>query len=383
MNQVITSQVISNIVSVGLDVHKRSISLAALQGRNWLLERTYSTDNLHDLKKALRKLSKHGQVQVCYEASGAGFRLQRLVTEWGMVCQVIAPSLIPIKPGEKKKCDRLDARRLAEYFDRHLLTPIHVPTAEEEADRNLVRCRFAFRKEVTRSKHRLVKLMDCLGHSYTETAWTQKHREWLKQQRFAAETDQLTFQYYFEHLEVTEARLRDIDGHIQKLSQTEKYRERVEILCAFRGVSVLTAMVFLTELGDPNRFASPRQLMAYLGLVPKVHQSGDSDNRSRGITKAGKSRVRHVMIQAAWKYIAPRFAHTKCSKTKRNHLPTWALEQSQKANKRLHSRFVHLSSKRGQNIAIPAVARELACFLNYALLTLQERKQTARRDEGQ
>lgn len=370
MNQTITfPDILEQTISVGLDVHKKTIRLAALKGREWIFERTFATSNLTDLRKALKKLSKIGVVRACYEASSAGFRLQRLITEWGMTCQVIAPSLIPKKPGEKKKCDRLDARMLAEYFDRNLLTTIHIPTTDEEADRNLVRCRFAFRKEVVRGKHRVVKFLDCQGRHYPETAWTAKHRQWLEKQQFASSSDQITFRSYLDHLRLTEARLREVDGYILSLSQTEKYQEQVQVLCAFRGVSVLTAMVFLTELGDLNRFPSPHKLMAYLGLVPEVHQSGESSRR-KGITKAGNARLRHVMVQAAWKYISPRFAHTATMKAKRQHLPAWALEQSQKAHKRLHGRFAHLSHTRGRCIAIPAVARELACFLHYALQTL-------------
>jgi transposase len=353
MNQFITfPEIAQRNISVGLDVHKNTIRLAALSGQEWLLERTFSTSNLGDLRKALRRLSKLGEVRACYEASGAGFRLQRLLTEWGVSCQVIAPSLIPKKPGEKKKCDRLDARMLAEYFDRNLLTNIHIPTAEEEADRNLVRCRFAFRKEVVRGKHRVVKFLDCQGRHYPETAWTVKHRQWLKKQEFASKSDQLVFESYLEHLSLTEARLREVDGHIKDLSEQDQYRDGVRILCAFRGVSVLTAMVFLTEIGDLNRFPSPRKLMAYLGLVPKVHQSGESSRRA-GITKAGNARLRHVMVQAAWKYISPRFSHTAKREKERSELPVWVLEQSLQAQKRLHKRFSHLSSTRGKCIAIP------------------------------
>lgn len=369
MNQTITpKEAFEPTVSVGLDVHKKTIRLAALQGREWLLERTFATNNLGDLKKALSKLSKLGVVRACYEASGAGFRLQRQLTEWGIHCQVIAPSMIPKKPGEKKKCDRLDARMLAEYFDRNLLTVIHIPTAEEEADRSLVRCRFAFRKEVVRGKHRVVKFLDLHGRHFSGSAWSQKHREWLEQQEFATESDRLVFRSYLDHLRLTEAQLREVDGYILSLSKTVKYKDQVQVLCAFPGVSTLTAMVFLTELGDLNRFPSPQKLMAYLGLVPGVHQSGESTRRT-GITKAGNARLRHVLVQASWKYRRPRFPY-KGTKASRKLLPCWVLQQALKAHKRLHKRLVHLSNTRGQCIAIPAVARELACFLHYALQTL-------------
>lgn len=371
MNQIITKPTSTHqAISVGMDVHKRTIYIAALSGREWLFERTFSTENLADLRKALLKLAKKAPVQACYEASGAGFRLHRLLTDWGISCEVIAPSLIPTKPGEKKKCDRLDARKLAEYFDRGLLTKIHIPTAEEEADRNLIRCRFSLRRDVTRSKHRVVKFLDCQGHHYSGTAWTQAHRLWLEKQEFPTKPNSLAFRSYLDQLVSNEARLKEIDAHILELSQTSRYCDQVKVLRGFRGVDTLTAMVFLTELGDLSRFPSPHQLMAYLGLIPKVHQSGDSGNRSKGITKSGNSNVRHVLIQSAWKYCT-RHTTGYTLLQKQKELPAWAVEQASKAQKRLYKRCQHLSETRGRCIAIPAVARELACFLAHAILTLK------------
>ena len=135
------------VVDIGFDVHKKTIYLAALCGRVWLLERVFDAADLSKLHQALKKLAKHGQLRACYEASGAGFWLQRQMTAWGVSCEVIAPSLIPVKPGEKRKCDRLDARKLAQYFANGQLTSVRIPTPAEEADRDLVRCRFAFRKD--------------------------------------------------------------------------------------------------------------------------------------------------------------------------------------------------------------------------------------------
>jgi transposase len=143
------------MVYVGLDVHKLSISLAARSDSKWVFELTFATTDLTELRKALKKLKQLlGQVVVCYVASGCGFRLQRHITEWGYVSQIIAPSLIPTKPSDRRKCDKLDARKLAQYFEAALLTPIHIPTMEQESVRDFVRCRFSVRKDVTRDKHR-------------------------------------------------------------------------------------------------------------------------------------------------------------------------------------------------------------------------------------
>lgn len=361
------------VVFVGLDVHKRTIYLAARCEGVWLLERVFDTQDLTKLRKALQSLSKHGVVRTCYEASGAGFRLQRLLSEWGFTCEVIAPSLIPTKPGQRKKCDRLDAQRLAEYFASGLLTSVRIPTPQEEADRDLIRCRFAFRRDATKGKHRVVKFLDRKGVVYLGTAWSLAHREWLEAQKFEHKADLLCFRHFLDQLKSLEARLVEIDSEIRELSQADRYRDQVRVLRGFRGVDTLTAMVFLTELGDLKRFGNPRQLMAYLGLVPSVHQSGDT-RRDGSITKAGNSFVRHVLVQATWNY----FGAGKPGKlllSRRKDLPAWAIEQADSAQKRLRHRLNALSTTRGKCVAVIAGARELSCFLAAALRTLKEREE--------
>ena len=360
------------MVYVGLDVHKLSISLAARSDSKWVFERTFATTDLTELRKALKKLKQlFGQVVVCYEASGCGFRLQRHITEWGYVCQIIAPSLIPTKPGDRRKCDKLDARKLAQYFEAGLLTPIHIPTVEQESVRDFVRCRFSVRKDVTRAKHRIVKMLDRKGRIYPGNAWTTKHRDWLASQEFQLESERLTFHHLMGNLASQESRLVEVDKQILAISQQDPYREQVSVLRGFRGVDTLTAMVFITELGDIRRFGSPRQLMSYLGLVPALHQSGKSGNTATGITRAGNSFVRHVMVQASWTYLKKPSLGRKM-RDRQEGLPAWVIDRTWKAQERLHSRLHHLSGTRGRVVAIPAVARELACFLASAILELTE-----------
>lgn len=353
-------------VFVGLDVHKKTIVLCARFKGGVLLQRTFLPTKLNDMRKALKKLAESGQVVCCYEASGAGFVLQRRITEWGYVCHVVAPSLIPQKPGDRRKCDRLDAEKLAEFLAHEQLTVIHVPTAEEESARDLVRLRFAVRKDVTRAKHRVVKFLDRKGHHFPGKAWTQIHRKWLSQQEFLAVTDRITFEHLLGLLISSEARLAEIDKEIRSLAETPRYREPVSWLMAFRGVNVLSAMVFVTELGDIRRFPSPRKLMAFLGLVPGVHQSGDSKRGRCSITKAGNRYLRHILTQAAWNYRAqPR--NGPRLKKQLEQVPLHVQEHSWKAQRRIHKRLHHLAGKRSWQIAIPAGARELACFLGATL----------------
>lgn len=360
------------MVDIGFDVHKKTIYLAALCERVWLLERVFDAADLSKLHQALKKLAKHGRLRACYEASGAGFWLQRQMAAWGVPCEVIAPSLIPTKPGEKRKCDRLDARKLAQYFANGQLTSVRIPTPAEEADRDLVRCRFTLRKDITKAKHRVLKFLARKQRTYFKAAWTNEHRDWLDMQEFELGSDQLCYRHYLSQLQLLEARLVEIDSEIRKLSVSAPYADMVRVLRGFRGVDTLTAMVFLTELGDLKRFANPRQLMAYLGLVPSIHQSGDR-RREGSITKAGNSHVRHVLVQAAWNYFAANRVG-KLLRQRQKDLPAWAIEQSTKAQKRLSKRLQHLTVTRGKCVAVVAAARELACFLANSMLTLADQK---------
>jgi len=365
-----TAKIPATCVYVGLDVHKDTIVLAARKGderSEWLLEATFVVeDGLNKLIKCLKKLTKHGVVKCCYEASGAGFVIQRLLTDSGFECEVIASSLIPSKPGDKRKTDRLDARRLADYYRSGLLTPIAVPSKELEAARGVVRCRQAIRSKVTQSKNQLTKFLQTKGWAYRDgTAWTTKHRTWLAQLKFNDSLDKFTFDEYLSMLQYLEQRLKDLDAKLEELANT-LFRKPVDILRGFRGVQTLTAMVLVTELGDLRRFPTPRHVMSYVGLTPSVSQSGESRNRSSRITKAGSARCRHVVVQAAWNYIRkPQLASSLKSRQKDS--PAWLIEQSWKAQNRLFERFKHLESTIGKNKAIVAVARELVGFLAAAL----------------
>lgn len=357
------------LIYVGLDVHKDSISAAALRGNEerFFGEKRFATKNLIPLRKFLDKLRKHGRVVCCYEASGAGFHLRRRLVEWGYECEIAASSLIPTKPGERKKCDRLDAQRIANYLRAGLLTFINVPTAEQEAARDLVRCRRSVRKDVTAWKHRTTKFLGTKGAVYRDGKnWTGKHRTWLERIKLPLETDAETLRFKLETLAYLERRLQEIDAKIEALSQKEAFRLPVGYLRGFKGVDTLTAMVVATELCDIRRFSGPRKLMAYAGLVPSLHQSGSGNNTAGSITKAGNSYLRHVLVQAAWNY-SRKPCRSPVLRKRQEGLPAWLVEYSDKAQQRLYSRFHHLARTRDKNIAVVAVARELVGFLGAAL----------------
>lgn len=365
----------SPYVFVGLDVHKKSIALAAIAeaGGPFLLEKEVSATDLTALRRALERLGKRGTVCCCYEASSAGYHLQRVLGEWGVNCQVIAPSMIPTLPGQRRKNDRLDARRLAEFYRSGLLTAVHIPTPEEEALRDYVRLRSATRKDLLRCRDRVVKFLRRRGYTYTEGGhWTVAFWNWLGKIRLEVAIDQEVLAEYMARVDVLTAKLKDMDRRIEELSKTAPCRDQVGVLCGFRGVSTLSAMVLATELGDIRRFPTPRALMCYLGLIPMEHSSGDRV-RTGGITKAGNSHCRHALVQSAWAY---RFRPSKgagkgngrSALAKRlEGAPDWLVEMSWKAQIRLWKRYQALSESRNSCVAVTATARELAGFLWAAL----------------
>lgn len=358
-------------IHVGLDVHKRTIVMCAVDGQEIRFEKTFATPDLAGVRKALAKLAKTGPVVVCYEAGQAGFALHRQITDWGHSCQVIAPSLIPTKPGERKKCDRLDAQRLANYSRGGMLTEVRVPTVEEEAARDLVRHRFTMNRDLVKAKHRVVKFLRRKGQDYTTGEnWTQMHRAWLNAVLLKNPFDQECFESLRFSVDSLEKRLLQLDQRIREIAETPAYLKMVSYVRGFRGIDTLSAMVLVTEIGDMRRFKNPRALMAYLGLVPGVHCTGESKRGGQSITKAGNAFCRHVLVQAAW-CNTKRPVMSKALKARQSGLPDWVIEHSWKAQQRLHKRFRHLEDKRSRVIAVVAIARELAAFVGSVMLRSQ------------
>jgi transposase len=276
---------------------------------------------------------------------------------------VIAPSLVPIKPGEHVKTDRRDAKRLAQYLRAGLLTEVAVPSDEDEALRDLCRNREDARKDLHAARQRLIKFLDRKGYFYTEgTHWTDKHRAWLTSIFFAERVTQWAYQDYMLQVEHLECRLKEIDALLRDIARTEPYREPVEYLCCFRGIDWLTGIILVSELFDPGRFPSARALMGYVGLTPSEESSGEKERRG-GLTGSGNRIVRRVVIETAWhQRQSPRIG--KPLKQRREGQPTRVIAYADRAMARLSSRYFRLiQKKKHPNIVIVAVARELVGFL--------------------
>ena len=354
---------------VGLDVHKKDIVAARLVGTGQEAEVWRFANEPGAIRRFERKLSRESSGAVCcaYEAGPCGYALQRQLRRSGTECVVVAPSLIPAKPGDRVKTDRRDARKLAELLRAGLLTEVIPPSEDEESVRDLCRCRDVVRQDLTRARHRLGKLLLRRGLVYDRgRTWTRRHRQWLRSLRWDNGALEAAFVAYLGTVEQLEDRLVELDTAIAQIAANEPYREAVGRLRCFRGIDTWSAMLILSELHDVRRFHSPRQLMAYLGLVPGEHSSGERTLRT-GITKTGNSRVRRALIEAAW-HARHRPAISKELKQRRTGQPPDAILLADRAMRRLHRRYWRLlaAGKPSQKV-VTAVARELTGFLWTAL----------------
>lgn len=361
----------TSMFSVGLDVHKDSVTIAVFRNRDPEPMRVDRLPNDHKkLRRYFERLAAEGSVRACYEASGAGYVLQRALADWGFPCELAAPSLIPTRPGEHRKTDRRDAIKIARDFRDDRLVLIHVPTEDDERVRDLVRCRETFQREIIKSRHYILKFLRRRGFIYREgTHWTTRHLNWIRQvlrPDVLAEEDRIVLAEYFALLEYKLQRRDELDRRIEALALTPRYKPVVDRIMCFRGFKTQAAMVLATELGDVRRFQSPRQLMAYLGLVPGEHSSGDR-RRLGAITKAGNARVRHVLIQAAWHYRRRPAVGAALRRRQEGQDPS-VLAHAWKCQHRLFKVFHRLAAKKPKQVAATAVAREMVGFL-WATLT--------------
>jgi len=352
-----------SIIWIGLDVHAKSIAVARLDGDAVTPACSEIPNDPKVIARTVKKLASEGDVRVCYEAGACGYEIYRQLTALGVPCVVIAPSLIPRKPGDRIKTDRRDAVKLVRMYRAGELTPVWVPTPEQEGVRDVVRARDDARKDRTAARHRLSKFLLRHGRHFTAgRGWTKKFWTWLRGQRFERATEQLVFEQYIEHVQQLDARLKRIDEEICRLADVEPLRARVQRLCTLRGIATLTAMVILAELFDLRRFTHPRQLMAFLGLVPSEYSSAAKKQRG-GITKTGNVHVRRALVEAAWAY---RHKPSIAARQKRalDHQPPEVTRIARDATTRLCKRYGRLVGRgKKPQVAITAVARELCGFI--------------------
>ena len=293
---------------VGLDVHKESIAVAhaSADHASEVVDVGQVGTREADLEKLLRRLhSRASRLVVAYEAGPCGYGLYRTLTEKGVSCLVVAPSLIPKKPGERVKTDRRDAAQLARLLRSGDLTSVYVPTVEDEAVRDLSRAREASIGVLKDAKLRLKSFLLRHGLHYSGRAtWNEAHLRYLAKVVCPTPAQQIVFQESLRAVTEQTDRVRRLEAELVEIAATWRLRPIVDGFQAMRGVQSHTAVTIAAELGDLTRFDNPRQLAAFVGLIPSEYSSGES-RRIGPITKAGNGHARRALVEAAWAYRYP------------------------------------------------------------------------------
>lgn len=353
------------ITYVGLDVHKDTISVALAETgkRGEVREHGKIANTPAALKTLVAKLARGGNVlRFCYEAGPCGYGIQRQLSEAGHDCAVVAPSLIPRKPGDRIKTDRRDAINLAKLHRAGELTPVWIPDQAHEAIRDLVRARLAAIRALRQARQQLSGFLLRHGHHYPRAAWTIMHRRWLAGLKFEQAIHHIVLEDCIAAVEAATARRDRLEACLEEALPNWSLGPVVRALQALRGLALVAAATLVTELGDITRFTDPRQLMSYLGLVPSEHSSGGS-RRQGGITKAGNSAARHMLVEAAWSYRFPaRISRDQL--LRQENLAKPIRDTAWKAQVRLCRRYRPLT-RGGKSPAVvtTAIARELAGFV--------------------
>jgi len=351
---------------VGLDVHKDSIAVAHAEA--FRAEPPHYVGVIGtrqaDLDKLIRRLhSRASDLVFAYEAGPCGYVLHRYLTGKGLDCRVVAPSLIPKKPGDKVKTDRRDAVEIARLLRSGDLTNVYVPRIEDEAIRDLCRARDAATVTLKAAKLRLKSFLLRQGLHYSGRAdWNQAHRRYLSKVVCPTPAQQVVFQESVRAVDEQIDRLHRVEQELLAMAPSWRLYPVVEALQALRGVQWIVAITVVAELGDLTRFDNPRQLAAFVGLIPSEHSSGDK-RRQGGITKAGNGRARRALIEAAWAY---RY-NAKISpiiQKRIESLPKPIQDIGWKAQLRLCKRFRRLCARgKNPNVVVAAIARELIAFM--------------------
>lgn len=349
---------------VGMDVDAEKIAVAVLKdGGSEALEERIIANRPAAVRKYFERLMEQHQVRACYEAGCFGFVLHRQLTDLGVRSMVAAPGLIPKRPSDRVKTDRRDAYSLARLLRSGDLTAVSVPTEADEAVRDWLRMHEDMKSDLKKAKQRVLHFLLRHGIRYRDGRnWTAKHRAWLKSVDLGAPIAQETLMEYLCHISDLEEKCARMKERTEQVAEEPQYRQPVRVLKAFKGIETLIGISLVTEVGDFRRFSRAEQFMAFVGLVPSEHSSGGK-RRVGGITKAGNSHLRKLLIQAAWHCRSYHPTSLRLMK-RREGLPQPLISYANRAGRRLARKYQRLvfRGKRPQ-VAATAVARELCGFL--------------------
>jgi transposase len=360
----------SMTVSVGLDVHAASVRLAAVRADELLCEKTLP----YDVEAVEREVRRWPGARCCYEAGPTGFGLYRRLTAVGIACDVVAPGLVPQRPGDRVKTDPRDARKLARLHAGGLLEPIYVPSEELEAARDLVRAREDARIDRMRDRHRMSKFLLRHDLRLPGKSWGVTRRAWLGGVSFERAPRQQTFDTYLKALDLVDARIADLERQIAQVAGQGPWAELVGRLRCLRGIDTLSALGIVCEIGDFDRFRSAEEFMGFVGLVPSERSSGEK-RKQGSITKVGNSHVRRLLVEAAWNANHRPQVGATLARRQRGQDPL-VIERAWRCQQRLYRRWRRMQArgKPRQKIVV-ACARELAGFV-WAIATDQPLRTT-------
>jgi transposase len=352
---------------VGLDVHAESIAVAVAESGGEVRSLGIIANKLESVRKLVRRLGSARPLRVCYEAGPTGYVLYWQLTAMGIHCDVVAPTLVPVRSGDRVKTDRRDAAKLAKSYRAGDLTPVWVPDAGHEALRDLVRAREAAKKDQLRARHRLQKFL--LRHGRRAPAkvrpWTETHLEWVRRAvRFEASAQQAVLADYLAEVDHARERIKRLELSIDDAVEAapERMRAVIQALQALRGIAKVSAVTIVAEVGQLSRFARPRQLMGYSGAVSSENSTGGRVRRG-AITKTGNAHLRRIVGEAAWAY-RHRPAVTGALRIRQEGLSEEVKAIAWKAQHRLHTRYRRLTAKgKPKQQVVTAVARELLGFI--------------------
>ena len=369
----------SKLLFVGLDVHADTIAVAVAEKDGEVRSHGVIPNRLESIRKLVAKLGPAKHLRVCYEAGPTGYVLYWQLTQLGVSCEVIAPGLVPVKAGDRVKTDRRDAEKLARCHRAGELTAVWVPDAAHEALRDLVRAREAAKRDQLKARHRLGKFL--LRHGQRPqgiTPWTKKYLEWIKiNVHFDQPALEATLEHYLHEVEHIAERILKLETAIDDAVQKApaEIRAVIEALQALRGVAQTTAATIVSELGSLSRFANPRRLMGYSGLVAREHSSGNRTQRG-SITKTGNAHLRRVVVEAAWAYQhRPNVTGFLLRRQKSLAISDEVKQIAWRAQYRLHKRYKAMAARgKNKNQIVTALGRELLGFV-WAVATATEQQQ--------
>jgi transposase len=367
-----------NVRFIGLDVHAETIAVAVAEPGGEVRSLGTIPNRPESVGRLIRKLGKPEQLRVCYEAGPTGYVLYWQLSELGVKCEVVAPTLVPVKAGDRVKTDRRDAEKLARCYRAGDLTAVWVPDAAHEALRDLVRARLAAKRDQLRARNRLSKFLLRHGRRAPEgtTAWTLKYLAWVRWETFGQAAQQATLIDYLHEVEHEAERIERLERSIDTAIETlpVKVRAVIEALQSLRGIAKISAVSIMAEVGELSRFEQARQLMGYSGAVSREHSSGERIRRG-AISKTGNAHLRRIVVEAAWAYrhrpgLGPKLRVRQREQSEDIKAIAW------KAQHRLHARYVKLLAKgKPKQQVITAVGRELLGFI-WAIGVAAERSQS-------